>query len=150
MTSFLDKLKKKKEKEGKKEETQKKVKREIPEGFLQLKVDILQTPSEIVIYAPMAGVDIKNLDLVMEEYNDVITIRGGKERPDMPGGREEKWLVQECEWGSFFRQIILPKEVDASQIKAKFKEGVLILRLPFLKEEEKKEEKKKVKVSDIG
>lgn len=150
MTSFLDKLKKKEKEEERPKREPRKVKREIPEGFAQLDVDILQTPSEIIVYAPMAGSDIQNLDVVMEEYNDVVTIRGGRERPEMVETREQKWLVQECEWGSFFRQIILPREIDVSKIKAKFKKGVLILRLPFLEEKEGEEEAQRVKVSDIG
>lgn len=149
MTSFLEKLKKEEGKKEVKKRITQREKREIPEGVLQLNVDIYQTSSEIIIYAPMAGVDIENLDVVMEEENDVITIRGGKERPELPGRSEkEKWLVQECEWGSFFRQIILPKEVDSSKITARFKRGVLVLNLPFLVEKEEK--KKKLKVADIG
>jgi HSP20 family molecular chaperone IbpA len=34
-------------------------------------------------------------------------------------------------WGKFFRQIILPQEVDAAAAQAKIKDGVLVLHLPL-------------------
>ncbi len=152
MTSFLDKLKKedsKKEGRDKVFESLKETAPEKEDGVLQLDVDIYQTDEEIMIYASMPGVDPDTLDILMEDEADVITIRGEKSRPKVVAAKkeEEKWLVQECEWGSFFRQIILPKEVDASRISAKLQRGVLALRLPFLKGEE---QKKKIRISDIS
>jgi len=143
MASFLEKLKKEDKKpqggNNKLFESLKETAAERPDGVLQLDVDIYQTNEEIMIYASMAGVDPDTLDILMEDEADVITIRGEKSRPRVGAAakkEEEKWLVQECEWGSFFRQIILPQEVDASRISAKLQRGVLALRLPFLKGEE--------------
>ncbi|MCK5357729.1 MAG: Hsp20 family protein, partial [Elusimicrobiales bacterium] len=38
-----------------------------------------------------------------------------------------------CHWGPFYRQIILPQEVNVTEVEAKFKKGILILRLPLLR-----------------
>jgi HSP20 family molecular chaperone IbpA len=61
---------------------------------------------------------------------------------------ENKYLRQECQWGHFYRQIILPQEVNVNEIEAKFRKGVLILHLPLLRLQTKG--KKKIAIqSDI-
>jgi HSP20 family molecular chaperone IbpA len=46
---------------------------------------------------------------------------------------DDKYLRQECQWGHFYRQIILPQEVNVNEIEAKFRKGVLVLHLPLLR-----------------
>lgn len=36
----------------------------------------------------------------------------------------------ECSYGSFYRTVPLPSEVDADKVKAKFKDGVLTVNMP--------------------
>jgi len=136
--SFLDKLKVKIE-EGKDSMTE--VKTGQPKkssGFTQLDVDIFQTPTEIIIYAPIPGVSIEEIDISIENENDVVTIQGKRELPKLQeeeSGQDvsKKYLRQECQWGPFYRQIILPQEVNVQEVQAKFKKGVLVLRLPLLR-----------------
>jgi HSP20 family protein len=137
--SFLDKLKVKVE-EGHQEsvagvETGQPKK---SSGFMQLSVDIFQTPSEVIIYAPIPGVNISEIDISIENENDVVTIQGKRELPKLAeeeAGEDlsKKYLRQECQWGPFYRQIILPQEVNVAEVSAKFKKGVLVLRLPLLR-----------------
>jgi len=138
--SFLDKLKVKVESEQpiKEREEGEKKKDKKSSGFLQLDVDILQTSTDIVIIAPIPGVEVKNLDISIENENDVVTIQGKREMPrllaeERDENEEEKYLRQECQWGPFYRQIILPQEVNVSEVEAKFKKGILILKLPLLR-----------------
>lgn len=134
--SFLDKLKVKVEEGGVMEtQIQEEKKDKKSSGFLQLDVDILQTTEAIIIIAPIPGVEVKGLDISVENENDVVTIQGKRQMPDPVelGGDEKKYLRQECHWGPFYRQIILPQEVNVSEVKAKFKKGILILRLPLLR-----------------
>lgn len=106
-------------------------------GFLQLDVDIYQTANEIVITAPIPGVDVNELDISIENENDVVTIQGKRELPQLDGDviaeKDKKYLRQECQWGPFYRQIILPQEVNVSEVKALFRKGILILKLPLLR-----------------
>lgn len=135
--SFLDKLKVKVEQdvpqqdEGEKEEKKEKKN----SGFLQLDVDIFQTSEEIIVVAPIPGVEIKDLDISIENENDVVTIQGKRDLPTLfaDSGEDKKYLRQECQWGPFYRQIILPQEVNVPDVEAKFKKGILILRLPLLR-----------------
>ncbi len=119
-----------------------------PLGVAQLPVDVCQTDTEITIFAQVAGTDIKDLDVSIEGDNDIVTIQGESLRPQdliqsqnsdvrINVGRrrnddnELDYVLEECVWGKFFRQIILPQEVDATLAQAKIKDGVLVLHLPL-------------------
>lgn len=106
-------------------------------GFLQLDVDIFQTANEVIIIAPIPGVEVGELDISIENENDVVTIQGKRGMPVLDdvevGDKDKKYLRQECQWGPFYRQIILPQEVNVSEVSAKFKKGILILKLPLLR-----------------
>ncbi|MDP2641491.1 MAG: Hsp20/alpha crystallin family protein [Candidatus Yanofskybacteria bacterium] len=95
-----------------------------PEG--ELAVDVYQTGNEIVIQSTIAGLKADNLDISIE--NDIVTILG--ERQNSLEHEEKDYFIQECYWGAFSRQIILPEEVDAQNAEASIKDGVLIIRLP--------------------
>ena len=128
-------------------------KSDVPAGVTQLPVDVKQGDTEITIYAQVPGTDIKDLDVSIEGDNDVITIQGSSHRPEdliarpavegavaigqgVPVAKaapeeHDGFTLEECTWGKFFRQIILPQEVDAAAAQAKVKDGVLVLHLPL-------------------
>ncbi len=139
MSTFLDKLKGKIEEEVvKTHEDPTKPAEEHKEkqqtGYIQLDVDIYQTSSRIVVFALVPGVDISDLDITIENENDVITIQGKRTAPEIENPEEEKkYLRQELQWGHFYRQIILPQEIDVSKVEAKIKKGILIIRMPVLR-----------------
>lgn len=100
----------------------------------QLAVDVFQTEEELVIQSTIAGVKGDELDIAIE--GDKVLIRGKRERPT----KDEKinYFYQECYWGPFSREIILPVEIDPSRAQAIFKEGVLIIRMPKIEREKKR------------
>lgn len=104
----------------------------------QLTLDVYQTPNEIVIKTPVAGV--KDRDLDVEISSDMIKIRGKREREERVD--KENYFHQELYWGSFSRSVILPTEIDENKAEATLKDGILTVRLPKLK----KEETKKLKI----
>lgn len=129
---FLDKIKDKIENEEEVKEKPKKEKK--PQGFMQLDVDIFQTKADIYVVALVAGINVQTLDISIENENDVLTLKGKRILPLIDIEEDTKdYLRQECSWGSFYRQIILPQEVDVSKIDAKVKNGILVLKLPFLR-----------------
>ncbi len=149
MSSFLQKLKGKgigvtEEHEAVPVNSQKS---DVPSGVTQLPVDVRQSDDEIIIFAQVPGTEIKDLDVSIEGDNDVITIQGSSTRPMALLGLQvdegeaiikqgrvaghDDFTLEECAWGKFFRQIILPQEVDASAAQAKVKDGVLVLHLPL-------------------
>lgn len=134
--SFLDKLKVKVEEKTDTDEIKDGV-LDKNSGFMQLEVDIFQTAEDIIIVSPIPGVEVSDIDISIENENDVVTIQGKIEQPCLSEYADEddenlKYLRQECQWGQFYRQIILPQEINVSDVEAKFKKGILTLRLPLL------------------
>lgn len=97
-----------------------------PEG--QLSVDVYQTETEIIIIAPIAGTPPDELNLSITD--DVITIKGTRERPIKKTLNPEDIYLEECFWGNFSRSIILPAEVDTTRVEARFKHNILTIRVP--------------------
>lgn len=108
-----------------------------PEG--ELAVDVYQTPKYFVIEAPVAGIRTEDLDITIE--TDTIKIKGKRERPKKI--KNENYLIQECYWGSFSREIIFPAEVDGSKTDASIQQGILVIKIPKIEEQE--EQKIKIK-----
>ncbi len=102
-----------------------------PEG--QLAIDMYQTETGLIIQSAIAGVSLENLDIVMER--DVITIRGIRAKPFEEEG---DYFIQECYWGAFSREVILPVEVDPDRAEASMKEGILTIRLPKILREKRR------------
>jgi HSP20 family protein len=100
----------------------------------QLAVDVYQTDGEIVIQSAVAGVKPEELDISIE--NDLVTIKGNREKPTEK--EEKNYFYQECYWGRFSREIILPAEVDGGRTSASMKEGVLTIRIPKIEREKKR------------
>lgn len=92
----------------------------------QLAVDVFQTSEEIVVVAPVAGV--KPSDLAINITDEVLTIKGARNFQFKAASND--YFTQECFWGSFSRSIILPESVDASNVSASFKNGILTVRIP--------------------
>jgi len=99
----------------------------------QLAIDVYQTDNDLVIQSAVAGVKPENLDISIEK--DIITIRGSREKPFKEEG---DYFSQECFWGAFSREIILPVEVDPGRAIAEMKEGVLTIRMPKILREKRR------------
>ncbi len=102
----------------------------------QLKVDIYKAKEAIVIYAQVSGAKIDSYEVLIEGDNDVVTITGQRIRPsgekmDRFSTEGKEKILEECPWGKFYRQIILPAEVDPSLTEAVMTDGVLALLLPL-------------------
>jgi len=104
----------------------------------QLTVDVFQTNDEIFVQSAIAGVGTQDIDITVE--NDMIIIKGRREKPTdlVPETGKKDYFYQECYWGPFSRQIILPAEVDSSKIEATMKSGVLTIKIPKIQKESKK------------
>ncbi len=96
-----------------------------PEGRLAL--DMFRDNNALVIRTPVAGVEVPDLDIAID--GDLLTIRGA--RHEILPSHDENWFYRECYWGAFSRSVILPLDVDASQIQASLTHGVLEIRLPI-------------------
>lgn len=102
---------------------------EAPDGLGQLPIDVLENNKEILIIAPLAGVDLDKAEVVIN--NDVLTIRGKREiNEELFGFKRKDYFVQECYWGEFARSVILPQNADTQKIEATQKEHILYIKIP--------------------
>ncbi len=120
----------------KKEESSKEEKKERSwmkkEG--ELAVDVYETEDHVVIQAPIAGVRKDDLEITTEK--DMVTIKGKRNRPEKQEIKE--FYTQECHFGEFRREVILPEETDPSRIEADMEEGVLTVKAPKIEKEKKR------------
>ncbi len=92
----------------------------------QLAVDVFQTEDDIVVLAPVAGIKVEDVEVVVQE--DVLTIRGIRSLDlDIP---QNNYYARECFWGEFTRSIVLPTAVNTAKIDASFKDGILKVQIP--------------------
>jgi len=92
----------------------------------QLAVDVFQTEDDIVILAPIAGIKIEDVEVLIQE--DILTIRGIRSlNLDIP---QKNYYAHECFWGEFSRSVVLPTAVNTAKIEATFKDGILKIQIP--------------------
>ena len=84
-----------------------------------------QTPTHIVVQAPMAGVKPDDIDVSIN--NDMITIHG--KRPQKHDVGRDDYYYREVFWGPFSRSVLMPSEVDSNRTEASFKHGLLTVKM---------------------
>ena len=89
------------------------------------RVDIAETDKEFVIKAEIP--EVKKEDVKVTVDNGVLTIRGERKQEKEEKGK--KFHRVERRYGSFARSFTLPGNVDTTNIKASFKDGMLNLQI---------------------
>jgi HSP20 family protein len=105
-------------------------------------VDIYETENELVLKADLPDVDLKDIDVRVE--NQTLTISGERkfEKTDTTKGYHRI----ERSYGTFVRSFSVPNTFDTETIAADFKNGVLSVTLP--KKEAAKPRQIKVEVKN--
>ncbi len=98
-------------------------------GPFEPRVDVQDKDKELVVTAEIPGVSEDDLDIQLED--NTIVLRGEKEYADEY--QEGTSHTRERSYGSFIRRVPLPVEVDEDNASAKFKNGVVTIRVPKLK-----------------
>lgn len=88
--------------------------------------DLTETSDAFRIQADVPGVNEKDIEISLT--NNRLLITGKRESAQETKG--ETYYRAERAWGSFSRAFVLPAEVDANNIAAELKNGVLIVHLP--------------------
>lgn len=101
--------------------------------------DVWEGDDELVLYGDLPGVDSDHLSIEFE--NRQLTIHGTVNRWHEDDGS----LYSEYQIGDFHRTFTIGESINADNIRADLKDGVLTLRLP--KVEEAKPRKIEVKVN---
>lgn len=94
----------------------------------ELAVDVYQTSEAIIIQAMVAGVSSDELSV--SATREMVTIKGKRSAPT--GITPENYFYQELYWGAFSRTILLPAEIEADEVEATERHGLLTIKLPKL------------------
>lgn len=98
------------------------------------RIDLIDRDTELLVKAEIPGV--KRDDLRVDLTGDRLTIRGEHRREET--AEEGSYVRSEITRGAFSRTIRLPEDVNADQVKADFKDGILEVHLPKLEKTERK------------
>ncbi len=93
-------------------------------------MDIRETDDAYVINVDLPGIDRKDLKLSFED--NVLTIAGQKKSHHDDNVRA---FHTERLFGHFKRTLLIPEKVNADEIKASYKDGVLTITIPKVESE---------------
>jgi HSP20 family protein len=100
------------------------------------KVDIVENEKAYELFVAVPGMNKEEFKIDLNE--NVLTVSG--ERKFAREKKENNFRSIETQYGTFSRSFVLPENVDAAQINAKYNNGVLEILVP-------KDEKKSLKAS---
>ena len=93
----------------------------------QIKIDVKEADNQYVVHAEVPGVSKDDIHVSVE--GNVVTLRAEVKQHDEQV-KDEKVLRSERYYGAVARSFQLPVDLDQSQAKAKYDNGVLTLTLP--------------------
>lgn len=88
--------------------------------------EITESKDDLVLMAELPGISPEDVHLTLED--DVLTLRG--ERKSETKGQDAKVHLLERSYGSFARSFTLPRSVDASRVRAEWRNGILTVTMP--------------------
>jgi HSP20 family protein len=100
-------------------------------GGLSPEVEVKETAREVVVSAALPGVDKKDIHVNLTE-NRLAICAERKHETEHKG--KDGHVQREESYGSFCRTLTLPAAVKADKAEASYKDGVLRLELPKVKE----------------
>ncbi len=90
-------------------------------------VEMSETDGHIDISAELPGVDEKDIDVMLSQDGNLLTIKG--EKKFSKEKQDKDYYCAERSYGVFRRTMSLPTTVNADKVNAKFKNGVLEISL---------------------
>jgi HSP20 family protein len=104
-------------------------------------VDIYEEKGDYIVKAELPGLTKEDIDISVQ--GSTVTIKGEKKQERE--SKESGYYCCERSYGRFERSFDLPNEIDASKVKATFKDGVLEVTLPQSEAAKPKQNKVDVK-----
>jgi len=104
-------------------------------------VEMSEWEGTYTIKAELPGIAKDNIDIDLRE--DSITIKA--ENKSVTEEKNENLYKSELKYGKFLRTLSFPSKVNTNDVKAEFKDGILIIEVPKSKEETEKHTKVEIK-----
>ena len=93
-------------------------------------IDVYETEDEVVVVVEIAGVNEENIEIMIDE--NIFIIRG--ERRDAIFAGRKIYHQMEITSGPFERAVLLPSKVNAAQSNASYKNGLVEVVMPKVKD----------------
>ena len=93
---------------------------------MAMPMDAYRKDDSFLLQLDLPGVATDSIELTVEE--NVLTISA--ERPAPPTGEGVESVIAERTFGTFTRQVVLGKTLDAERIEASYEAGVLTVAIP--------------------
>jgi len=90
-------------------------------------VDVLTRDNDVVVRAELSGLDPAK-DVEISLHDGMLTIRGERRQEDRK--ETDQYVRLERRYGSFERSLPIPEGVNADDIKAEYRNGVLQVVIP--------------------
>ncbi|MCC7372783.1 MAG: Hsp20/alpha crystallin family protein [Chloroflexi bacterium] len=88
--------------------------------------DIIETASEVIVLAELAGVDHEQLDVLL--FEDALIVEGERRLPAVHAAGV--YHAAEIRQGQVRLELPLPSTIDPDGVEARYERGLLELRLP--------------------
>ncbi len=98
-------------------------------------IEVKETDDRYVIRMDIPGVEKENVKI---EISDNTLIVSG-ERKEEKEEKEANYYRREIAYGSFYRAIQLPSDINPEEIKARYENGVLTITVPKSEKAKKRE-----------
>lgn len=95
---------------------------------VQPAMNLTEKPDAYVVSMAIPGVN--KSDINVQVKNQVLTVSAEQKTSTKKENKNDKILVQERTASAFSRQVVLPKSVNADQVTADYKNGILTITLP--------------------
>jgi HSP20 family protein len=104
-------------------------------------VDLIRDDGHLILKADLPGIAPEEVEIAVAD--GVLTVSG--EHTEEHGEKKERYVRRERRSGSFQRSMTLPEGVEADQIEATCKDGVLEIKIPLPEPQAKAEQKVTIK-----
>lgn len=101
-------------------------------------IDVFENSENIFVEAELPGVDRDSVSISMVDGELAIE---GEKRGDRDKSGKVTYLCIERSFGKFRRTVDIPLPADTSKIKARYREGILLVTIPKVKEQRKRTRK---------
>jgi len=96
-------------------------------NFNYPRMDIKESPKQIVLKFDLAGVPKENIKLSIND-NNLLTLKGEKKENTKENSKDV--VKQEIFYGSFERAVQLPDNIEQNKLTTNFKNGILTVVVP--------------------
>ena len=93
------------------------------------RIDVQRRDDALVLKADLPGVSKEDLKIDIDD--NTLVISGQRQEEHEEGGKDEGYQLYERSYGSFYREVPLPQDVNPDDIQAEMRDGVLKVTVPL-------------------